>query len=1836
MPRGLGGKLDQEINEASEALDGPLPPDELFSGSFSISEALEKLRLRLLDLTARNRLLNFKPSAGKSLQFIEGRLETCYQRLIESSDRRIPLHSVPAPRNSELVEKLGRRVRPEVRDYARSHGISTGFDLSVVPREEKELIGLRALMYPEDLERQCRKLSSAAKTAIEETGANMLFLLLGFLEYPEAPNAGKTLVAPLVPVPVSLEKGELERSTGTYRYHLVYTGEELTENLSLREKLKQDFNVELPDFTEESTLDSYYEGLGQAIEGKEGFKLRKQATLALVSMTKMLLVRDLDPRNWPQHGIRSALADHEIVRMVFEGGGYDDADGPDNDNEEYVVDAHKHANLPLIYDADSSQHSALIDAIDGKNLVIEGPPGTGKSQTITNLIAAAISSGKKVLFVAEKVAALQVVRTRLAQAGLADFCLELHSNKISKKDVLDSIEARVGGRYSRPPQLASMLEALKEKRRALTDYVELINTKAGNSQGMSIHQVLWRAERFRQKAGDAWPKAQRLTADRVGELTKAEFDSLYDELTRLVKEHERVGTFSPAAPFWGFFASTLPPAGEVEIERALTEAVPKVEALKAAYSNLGSLLHAADLQFTKEEVKELAASLAGLSTAVKLGMAEEMLPRLFADPYRRDNEAETILKRIAMRQNRCRELASAFEGKVRQGLSVTPQVAKEAGQVLIILRNLGIDSLTPRQLQALGERCKSLAEEGRVALEEFKALADVAGHEFRGTDHCVDKVGIPIELSTNCPRQHLHRRSPELAVPGSAKIILEAKARFETLGKRSMELSGSLYLDVALSEREVEETVQALREGDEWWRIFQSRQRAAVRFHKRLSRNKKAGRQVRREEMEALYAHLRDVRLAKEDLRFRKAMGSHWQAEATDFDVLHAVAFWIEASRRRLIDAGLDEAVFSPMDVTPAQIASLSRAGERLRRAQTLLDACRRHLAEGELKGAAAVNTSFANARTWSDRLQLLETLGQRIVQHAGLVAAWGPDNLPAETIVKALEPLEDFQALEVEMREDLEGQDLLQKRFLGLNTSLAPVFDALAYGRSVLDLSLPRALETVLLSASGNQLREQLIVELRRIDEAWVPVEDFCDFLGVRGRFELAKWSGCEASHPNFIEGFLKRLEAARSGVGGLLQWVHYIHAAEFARSRGLHAYVDLLEGGEVDRKAIPDLFGYRFYGTIAEALFAKYPVLGRFSALSHEAIRSEFRKLDEQSIKLRGQEVAAIAAEIASPPMGTTGPRVSDKTERILLRHLFPQARPRVPIRKMMAQAGRAIQEYKPCFMMGPQAVAQYLPPNCLKFDIVVMDEASQLKPEEALGSIARGKQLIVVGDPKQLPPTTFFDKLGETHEEEDSKQQAAVMQPSILEVCMGHFRPVRTLRWHYRSQHHSLIAFSNSRFYRNKLVVFPSPYGRSRHLGCKMQYIAGATYDNQMNIKEAEVVADAVLGHMRDRPQDSLGVVTLNLKQRDFIEEIIAKRARNLDVYDEFCKRHQQEGFGFFVKNLENVQGDERDVIFISTTFGPAPGTNAVAQRFGPISQRDGWRRLNVLFTRARKSLTLFTSMRPEDVVDGPGVPRGRRELRAYLEYLRSGVVPQTGDSMGQPESDFELAVIEALEQQGYECTPQLGVAGYRIDVAVKHPTYPGTYLAAIECDGAAYHSGRSARDRDRIRQEILERLGWKGRIHRIWSTDWYRSPGHELRRLVTWLAALKAAPMEEAYIVRDAELAYVAPAVVEAAQGSEKVADAAIREIAGEMESDEPLEVQVGDKVTFVNLAQEGEQTVTIGTRTDNAKGLIDYRSPLAEALLGLNEGEIGPLSIPGRGTARLRIVKIERIREAAAA
>ncbi len=455
----------------------------------------------------------------------------------------------------------------------------------------------------------------------------------------------------------------------------------------------------------------------------------------------------------------------------------------------------------------------------------------------------------------------------------------------------------------------------------------------------------------------------------------------------------------------------------------------------------------------------------------------------------------------------------------------------------------------------------------------------------------------------------------------------------------------------------------------------------------------------------------------------------------------------------------------------------------------------------------------------------------------------------------------------------------------------------------------------------------------------------------------------------------------------------------------------------------------------------------------------------------------------------------------------------KPHIPIRQLIQRSADALVALKPCFIMSPLSVAQYLAPGQLKFDLVVMDEASQLRPEDAVGALARGEQAVIVGDPMQLPPTSFFQRTGLEDEDDGEEEERTAVEEgeSILDVASTLFQPVRRLRWHYRSRHQSLIAFSNEEFYQRDLIVFPSAHREDTSLGVKYRFVSDGVFESKRNHEEAAVVVEAALEHMRRNPQESLGIVTMNAEQRELVEELFDRRLRE----DPAAIASQEKMGGgqnsFFIKNLENVQGDERDVIFISTTYGP-DARGSQFQRFGPMNGPAGHRRLNVLFTLAKKRVVVFSSLDPDRMQTTAASPWGVRALKQYLRYARTGLLQQADEGSDQAVNAFEQSVGNILKENGYEVVPQVGVAGFFIDLGVKHPTKPGAFLFGIECDGAGYHSERSARDRDRLRQEILENLDWN--IYRIWSTDWFRSREKEIERLLNYSRSLEQRNAQQA--------------------------------------------------------------------------------------------------------------------------
>ncbi|MFM1988031.1 MAG: hypothetical protein RJA99_988 [Pseudomonadota bacterium] len=629
-------------------------------------------------------------------------------------------------------------------------------------------------------------------------------------------------------------------------------------------------------------------------------------------------------------------------------------------------------------------------------------------------------------------------------------------------------------------------------------------------------------------------------------------------------------------------------------------------------------------------------------------------------------------------------------------------------------------------------------------------------------------------------------------------------------------------------------------------------------------------------------------------------------------------------------------------------------------------------------------------------------------------------------------------------------------------------------------------------------------IVALR---DAWAELRRRLDRLT-----ELAMPVAPIAGAPD-AEGALERIAGIsldwRNAARQLQPWCLWRSVRSEALASGLQGVVSRLESGAVTLSDVPGHVEYSYRSWWLGKTIDADPVLRTFSSADHERKIREFRAADERFQKLTAQYVVATLS--ANVPRTSAAAQEADSEMGKLLRELQKKSR-HMAVRQLIQGMPTLLPRLKPCLLMSPLSVAQYLAAGHTPFDVVIFDEASQIPVWDAVGAIARGTQVVVVGDTKQLPPTSFFAKAGD--EEGGSGTEDAVVADldSILDECLGAGMNRSSLEWHYRSRSESLIAFSNARYYRSELITFPSPVTADRAV--RFQHVIGV-YDrggSRTNRAEADAIVNAIEAHYTnaDTARKSLGVVTFNQPQMDLINRLLdARRLKNPTLDALIAAKDPEE---LLIKNLENVQGDERDVIFFSITYGKDAAGN-LSYNFGPLNSEGGPRRLNVAVSRAREGVVVFSTLQPSEMDLSRIRAKGVQDLKLYMEFAIKGqqaIVEAAAPTGEDPDSPFERGVIHVLSDKGWTVHPQVGCSRYRIDIGVVDPRAPGRYLAGIECDGATYHSGATARDRDRLRQAVLERLGWT--IYRIWSTDWWLNPEQEIAKLTERLGALMSQPPE----------------------------------------------------------------------------------------------------------------------------
>lgn len=1622
----------------------------MFQSDLPILAKLQRARAELLDLSARNRLLNVPrfSQTARTVDIVDERSSEVFRLLVREAK---VFTFLPGRETAEEKAAAEAEAKTKAEEELFLPELAQPEDEAADDRDTASRHAdtkLQTRMTSKGLQKRLLDLYGDAQTLEEEQGVNVLYLALGMLKWIDPQNAANIRHAPLVLVPVTLERG-----TAGERFRLRARPEDLSANLSLEAYLDRVHALKLPELDPGDEFDpaAYFDAVAGAIETKEGWEVKPDdIVLGFFSFAKFLMYRDLDPANWPQN---ETIADRPMIRALL-------ADGFDGGaellHEDTPIDRHiSPAEMVHIVDCDSSQTLAVHDVRQGRNLVIQGPPGTGKSQTISNIIASAIADGKTVLFVAEKMAALGVVKRRLDMAGVGDACLELHSNKANKRSLLEELRRTWDLGTPRGDKPDALTRRLTESRDVLNAHVERIH-RVHPVAGVTPYQVFGQLARLKQDG------RRPVDFDLPGAPTWSQEDvSRREALVGEMAERVLDIGLPDQHPWRGVGLDVVLPTTVERLMARLSELLGQLDGWAATQAALARMLEA-------DVPPSFAATRLLTAQGHRVASAPDLDPAALGWPQWPE-KAEEVERLLATGREFAR-LSAGLENQA-SGAGLEAPVADAIAAFGTLPPNFGaaafghvrhLRDLLPRLLTGAdrldaelgrqgGERTLATLERLIATGERVAAAPDASPEAFAATvwDHGVEQAGDLADAVA----------SLEQAKAALGDSLLEAAWTTDTSRARQALATHTGFLKILNGE----------------WRQANALMRTVVR-------DPKAPLPGLLQRLDTLAKGQAAIRTIKEGHEFGKsAFGADWRGEKSASAPLVALVDWM----RTLRGLGAEPRMIAGRTPQRSALSQMTAALKVLyTEARAKLEALRAD-AGGDV--STFLGDSFSNERA------LLPDLAARIT---AMAAADEVASAAAPAAIQASDRLDVLRRIAARQEA---SRDLVDSGFLG-----SAAFGQAWQGERSDWRRLAEAAHWI---ASNPDIRELasrvadrpgLAETLQRIETGQASLLKETEEVFTSLRADVASLFGKESLDGLSLVELTARLQEWLANGEQLSKWVSYRDRADRAREAGLTPLVERLQDGRLAAvDAIPS-FQMAYHEALLANLVEADPELGRFDGALHGARTREFADLDLQRIDAARLEVvrahhSRIPAQVGMGPVG-------------VLRAEIARRRGHMPIRQLVQRAGPAIQALKPVMMMSPLSVAQFLSPGKMTFDLLVMDEASQIQPVDALGAIARSRQVVVVGDERQLPPTRFFAKMtsGDADDDEDGASVADI--ESILGLFTARGLPQRMLRWHYRSRHQSLIAVSNRQFYESKLYIVPSPYTREAGMGLTFRHVPDGVFDSGgagTNAAEAKLVAQEVIRHAKTNPGHSLGVATFSSRQRRAIQdEVEALRRLNPDTEEFF---HAHPGEPFFIKNLENVQGDERDVIMISVGYGRnANGT--FSMRFGPLGADGGERRLNVLISRAKRRCEVFASITDEDIDLERAKGKGVFALKLFLHYARTGRLDVAHRSGREQDSVLEEQIGRALQERGYQVHPQVGIAGFFIDLAIADAERPGRYLLGIECDGAAYHSSRSARDRDRLRQAVLEDHGWL--IHRVWGSDWFQRPMEQLDRIAAAIDAARA--------------------------------------------------------------------------------------------------------------------------------
>ena len=1653
-----------------------------------LKEKTEKLRERLLDLSRKNNFINFShkansknPNKQRFFRIVNEIPELLINKLTKGNRYRL----IPKSKQANFDFNLP-YLTAKTSTLARSN------TKTIQVFEENPKFGI-----------SCNFIRTESNSFEKDKGINVLHVAIGFIKYPvnkgvintkkpKDPNKKQRKVptesyAPLILYPVKLTR---EKTASGFNYFLETDEDELILNRSLKAKLMKEEGITLPDLEYDKDnnplIEQYFKKINfslierNEIEKENKWELKRWCTAGIFKFGKLAIFDDINFDSWG----KNPLLGKELVQDFING--VPSNSNNDEDDKEIVQDKFEKNQLidqipKLIAEADSTQYKVIIKALEGKSMAIEGPPGTGKSQTITNIIGGLMVKNKKILFAADKFAALEVVKQRLSSKNLGDYILELHNATKSKKVFHEELVQRLGKSQSRffKPGYSDSFDKLRLFRKELNDHVETINKEMNvNGERTTVFELLWK---------DIVNKLN--LSEKLDEIKNFE-DSFPDNILRSIEKEKIPLVRSNLELLFDVYKSIQDlDTEQLNSINGLPETEDELEKLIRVSSRAKSLLEKLEINLQQKNIdfKELLnlndeklkndinifENLIAIKNINKDFILKEDLADKLSKIYKLVVDRESIDKEIEDWAKPFLDNEDKFDRLENSLNEINNLEASDQGlKINEILDQLAFlfefSRFFTRKIGREDKRLNSSTSLKNLLglIDSFKKIKNKYDHVYNDLIFLILKTNDHIDLMQVLSKIKLIQRNNNLCEK-LKKEGLDVKKIIDIGSDKLLN-----YIDIiknapflgCLLDKEVRVVKKS-------WKSL------SCEGYKRPSLRKMA-------KIYSISAEYCDC------LNKEKSI----ESLSLDIQELRDISFKID------LDENLE-----------TLLKEIKSNFEDKNQIEIIFKILEENINNNDFPKGTIPLIKNIEALNLNEVENLSNVAATNIFSKLSLLGDKAKDSLLDTKFKNIRFILEDLKSLKrilselsisiketniycnVSMEYNLKTNDikLLLDLFGKVNLS--------NYNSITKENIIEKSLTQIL---SNLKILKNLINDLEEIDEN---LNEDIIYSFLDKNIENDKEFLSDFKKLNLV---LDNLLKLKTNIEKIIESKRIRkNISQYGLEKGVDEFLEVSSKTSVD---IKDLFNY-FYikNQIKETSLEKK--INNFTGKSLNACREQFCELDKTFIENTCNYVDKYLDKNLSSlliPSKTISRSPKDLTEGDLITHEVNKKRNHLPYRKLFKQSINSLQRLKPCFMMSPSSAAQCLPKKSDIFDVLIIDEASQMNPEEAIGLIARCKQVIIVGDQKQLPPDNRWMK--SMDDEGDDEQEIELeINESILELANKVLNTRDcSLGWHYRSRHNSLINFSNKFFYNNNLTVFPS-----NKIGSEINLIKveNSQYQKSINRPEILKVIETFKAQIKDDPSKTILIATMNKDQADEIQIELDKETNKDQNIADYLSRHNGELEKLLIKNLENVQGDERDIVIISTVYGPDPD-GKVSNNFGDVSKAQGDRRLNVLLTRAKDKIFLVTSLNSSDVRPNPAAVTGSKYLKEYLQYAETGKIADTTvRSGGQPENVFEEGILNALIKRGYEVDAQIGCLNYSIDLAIKDPRDKSRYILAVECDGASYHRGYSARVSDRLRQQVLENLGWN--VFRIWSTDWWRNPELELDLLDEKVNQLKAENNEE---------------------------------------------------------------------------------------------------------------------------